>query len=273
MGHVLVALPVVVAADSQVRAIARLMARLAYLMICAALCWGLLISPAQDYKWFGRLVGHSGKTGAHLVFGTLALVFGGVHAAMFMFLSEPYPLVKLVVPLVDGGLARHALGIIGFELILLGALAVAVKRFLGIRRWLFVHRLVYPALCLIVLHSAIGAWVNGDFLLLAPAGVCLLLPVCWLLLRKYVAYHELRHENDPTELRVRRGYGRRRVAVSVSHQHCHRYGFCQQEAAQLFRLEPNGSLTYVARPSPDLSEQARKAARSCPMQAITVDEI
>ncbi|WP_222853780.1 hypothetical protein [Fodinicola acaciae] len=259
--------------DLAVREIARITARLSYVMMCAALCWGLLVNPAEERRWSARLLGVAGKTAAHLVFATLALAFGAVHAAMFAFLSTQFPVVRLVVPFADGGLARHALGIVGIETVLVAAVSTAVRRFLGIRKWLFVHRLVYPATVLVVAHSAFGAWANGDFVLLAPIGLPLLVPVCWLGAKRLIARYDVRRENAPTEMAPRSYRRPPRLAVSVSHERCHRYGFCQQDAGQVFHLREDGHLDYVARPHPSLNGQVRMAARNCPMRAISVDEI
>ncbi len=69
--------------------------------------------------------------------------------------------------------------------------------------------------------------------------------------------------------------GRRAPAelrVTVNNRRCHRYGICQAEAGDIFRLASDGRLHYDARPHPDRRGQARMAARLCPMQAITIEE-
>jgi ferredoxin len=63
-----------------------------------------------------------------------------------------------------------------------------------------------------------------------------------------------------------------RLRVSVNNRRCHRYGICQLEADQVFRIAPDGRLQFDAHPPADQHEPARMAARMCPMQAIVVEE-
>jgi ferredoxin len=63
------------------------------------------------------------------------------------------------------------------------------------------------------------------------------------------------------------------VQVSVDNQRCKRYGICQAESPQLFQLMEDGRLRYVRDPDTDSRAQAQAAARSCPMQAIQLQEV
>lgn len=64
-----------------------------------------------------------------------------------------------------------------------------------------------------------------------------------------------------------------RLKVSIDHNHCHRFAICQQEAPGVFELTVDGRLAYSALPDPRRLEAIRRAARLCPMQAITVREV
>jgi len=71
----------------------------------------------------------------------------------------------------------------------------------------------------------------------------------------------------------RRNRGANRgLQVSVNNRRCHRYGICQAEAEEIFWLGSDGRLRYDTRPPPELHDQARMAARLCPMQAIVIEE-
>ena len=62
------------------------------------------------------------------------------------------------------------------------------------------------------------------------------------------------------------------LVVTVDNHRCHRYGTCEAEAPQVFRLTTDGRLDYRRRPSAEHRDDALAAARCCPMQAIHVEE-
>lgn len=62
-----------------------------------------------------------------------------------------------------------------------------------------------------------------------------------------------------------------RVAITVDNYRCHRYGLCEVEAPEVFRLTADGRLAYRAQPSLWSREDVLMAARNCPMQAIHVE--
>jgi ferredoxin len=63
-----------------------------------------------------------------------------------------------------------------------------------------------------------------------------------------------------------------RLLVSVDNHRCHRYVICQAEAPHSFEITKDGRLAYQRRPSDGRREDVLMAARSCPMQAIHVEE-
>lgn len=62
-----------------------------------------------------------------------------------------------------------------------------------------------------------------------------------------------------------------RVAITVDNYRCHRYGLCEVEAPEVFRLTADGRLAYRAQPSLRSREDVLMAARNCPMRAIHVE--
>ncbi len=60
------------------------------------------------------------------------------------------------------------------------------------------------------------------------------------------------------------------VTVDVDNTLCHLFGICQQEAATVFDLGPDGRLRYDPHPPAAATAAVRQAARCCPMQAITL---
>jgi methionine sulfoxide reductase heme-binding subunit len=168
--------------DAGVRQVAALSARLTYASMCLTLSWGVLVSTG----WVHRLTGRSATRDSHMVLATLTLAFGLVHVLSFPFLADVHVSpVDLGVPMADG-LLRHAIGIVGFEVLLAVALSVAFQRFFRYRRWLSLHRLAYPAVALLVLHSLFGAVANGHIDVLWLGGLTFLVPAAVLAALRFV---------------------------------------------------------------------------------------
>lgn len=168
--------------DAGVRQVAALSARLAYAMMCATLSWGVLVSTG----WVHRISGRQATRNSHMVLATLALAFGAVHVLCFLFLTDVrFTATTLFVPLADG-LVRHTVGIVGFELVIAIAVSVAFQRHFRYRRWLFLHRLAYPAVGLLVVHSLLGAIANGHLEIVWLGGLTLLVPTVVLALLRFL---------------------------------------------------------------------------------------
>lgn len=182
--------------DAGVRQVAALSARLAYVLLCLALCWGVFVSTG----WVHRLTGRQATRTGHLVLATLALAFGGVHALSLLFLTDVhFDLVRIAVPLAEGGTLGHAAGIVGFELALAIALSVGLQRFLAYRRWVSLHRLGYPALALLAVHSFVGAAANGHLGQLWLGGLTVLVPTAVLAVLRFVPSRVLANAGMLTE--------------------------------------------------------------------------
>lgn len=168
--------------DAGVRQDAALSARLSYAFMLLTLCWGVFVSTG----WVHKLSGRQATRSSHMVFATLALAFGAMHVFSFYFLTDvQFDTGKLFVPFVDG-LLRHTAGIIGFELAIAIAVSVAFQRFFRYRRWLFLHRLAYPAVALLVVHSFFGAIANGHLAVDWLAGLTLLIPTVVIAILRFV---------------------------------------------------------------------------------------
>ncbi|WP_246257103.1 4Fe-4S domain-containing protein [Amycolatopsis anabasis] len=255
------AAPVIPPEDVGLRQLAALSARLSFALTCFALSWGVFVRTG----WLRGLSGSKATTSGHLVFATLALAFGCIHAATFLFLArQPFDVVRLTVPFAEGGLLRHAFGIVGLELMLAIALSTSVRRFLPPRRWLWLHRLAYTALVVIAVHSVFGAVANGHLAVLAVGVVALLLPTAVVLVLRFLPARWLgRAEGSPPPWSG--------LVVSVDSRRCHQYGVCEREAAGVFQITVGGQLKYAVHPEPVHNEEVRMAARCCPMQAIAVE--
>ncbi|MEC3976045.1 ferric reductase-like transmembrane domain-containing protein [Amycolatopsis sp. H20-H5] len=172
-----------VPADVGVRGIAAFSARLAYAFMCLTLCWGVLTATG----WVRSITGRKALRSGHLALATLTLAFGIVHAICFLFLATPlFAPVQLVIPLLPGTLARHTFGILGLELMLSIALTAGLQRWTSYRRWLWLHRLAYPAVALTALHSLFGAIANGHLALVWLGGITLLIPTLTLAVLRFL---------------------------------------------------------------------------------------
>lgn len=168
--------------DAGVRQVAALTARLAFAFMCATLCWGVFVSTG----WVHRLSGRQATRNSHLVLATTCLAFGAVHVLSFFYLTDvTLTPVTLFVPLADG-LLRHTAGIVGFEAMIVIAVSVGFQRFFQYRRWLFLHRLAYPAVALLVAHSLFGAIANGHLAVVWLGGITLLVPTVVLAVLRFV---------------------------------------------------------------------------------------
>lgn len=267
--------------DIGIREVAALSARAAYVLMCLTLCWGVLTATG----WIKRLTGHQAIRSAHMILATFTLAAGITHAIVFLLLREQgLDVFGIAVPF--SGLARHALGILGLEIMLAITITTGMRRFIRYRNWLRFHQLAYLAVGMVVVHSWFGAIHNGHLALLWLGGITVLTPAVTLTALRFLPPKMLIRAGllaaapatTGTQLAVvepptpgpRVG---RKVQVSVDNQRCKRYGICQAESPQLFQLMEDGRLRYVRDPDTDSRAQAQAAARSCPMQAIQLQEV
>jgi ferredoxin/DMSO/TMAO reductase YedYZ heme-binding membrane subunit len=267
--------------DIGVREVAALSARASYVFMCLTLCWGVLTATG----WIKRLTGHQAIRSAHMILATFTLATGLVHAVVFLLLREQgLDIFGIVVPF--SGFARHALGILGLEIMIAITITTGMRRFIRYRNWLRFHQLAYIAFAMVVVHSWFGAIHNGHLALLWLGGITVLTPAVTLTALRFLPPKMLIRagllaaapattgtqlavvEPPPPGPRVGR-----KVQVSVDNQRCKRYGICQAESPQLFQLMEDGRLRYVRDPDTDSRAQAQAAARSCPMQAIQLQEV
>lgn len=257
--------------DSGVKKMAQISARLAYVLMCATLSWGVLIATG----WAEKLTGREGLKNGHMVLASLAIAFGCIHAFAFTLLQgAPLGIIKLILPFVDGGLFRHALGILGLEVMLAIAVLASMRHKVFYRKWLRFHQTAYIAVTITVVHSWFGAIANGNLSVLWLAGLTVLVPTATLSLARFLPPEVLvRIGMLDSERGKEPGVGEGdAMDVSVNNEKCHRYGTCQAEAPDVFQLIEDNRLTYNRRPPEEHFAQARSAARACPMRAIEIRE-
>jgi sulfoxide reductase heme-binding subunit YedZ len=269
--------------DIGIREVAALSARAAYVLMCFTLCWGILTATG----WVRRLTGHQAIRSGHMILAVLTLATGITHAAVFVLLREQnLSLTGVIMPF--GGRFRHTLGILGLEIMVAITLAVSIKRFVNYRKWLRFHQLAYVAVAMVVAHSWFGAIANGHLAVLWLGGVTVLVPAITLTVLRCMPPRVLiragllgaasstgspgAQEFTTAPPAEANGYGTK-IRVSVDNQRCKRYGICQMESPELFRLLEDGRLRYVRDADNEELAGAVAAARSCPMRAIQLQEV
>lgn len=172
-----------VAHDTGIREIAALSARAAYAMMCLSLCWGVLTSIG----WVQRATGRQALRSGHMVLSTLTLAFASVHVIAFSMLRlGPFSVIQMFVPFNPASPLRHSLGILAFEGMLTAAVFVGLRRFMSYYRWLWIHRLAYPAFALGVAHSYFGAVASGHLAVVWLVGLTLLIPAVTLAIVRFM---------------------------------------------------------------------------------------
>lgn len=171
----------------------------------------------------------------------------------------------LLLPFHDGT-PRHALGIVGLELVIAVSITAGVRRGAREGRWLRFHQAGYPAIGLLAVHAWLGAVSSGHLAVGWLAGITLLVPPVILSALRVL----------PASALVRAGLvepapeepGPAPLRIDVDSHRCHSYGVCQAEAPGVFRLGDDGRLAYEERPGAGETPNVRAAARACPMRAI-----
>ena len=254
--------------DAGVRKVAQLSARLAYALMCATLCWGVLIATG----WAERLTGRQGLRNGHMVLASVAIAFGSLHAIAFTLLQVgtlrlPAPGLPVRRRRPVPARARHRRtraddrrspsprGLRHKSLYrqVAAAAPARLRRRRRDRRTLLARRgrQRQP-------RTAVARPVSRSSCRPSTLAVARFLPP------------EVLARIGMLETEVRAGDGEGdAMDISVNNERCHRYGICQAEAPQLFQLIEDNRLQLHPRPRPEDSSR-RRAPRhaSCPMRAI-----
>lgn len=169
--------------DSGVRTISAVSARMSYVAMCVTLCWGVLSATG----WLHRLTGHRASPRGHALVSMFALVTGVTHGLAFLFIDERgLNLGELVIPFFGGGYARHALGIVGLELMIAVGVTAGLKRRFAGMDWVPFHRFAYLAVWLTTMHAWLGAAANGSVSTLWLGGITVIAPAITLTVLRFL---------------------------------------------------------------------------------------
>jgi sulfoxide reductase heme-binding subunit YedZ len=254
-------------AEQSLHLVAATVGFLSFFLIWLAVMWGLFLRNGWALTW----VRHSTLLATHTTVGLLGLCLAAVHAGVQ--LVKPGNLFRLVDVLVPFTFWRDPIGVgvgvIGLEILLAATVSIVVQRFLGYSRWRALHSLTYVAFTLIVAHILIsGSDLARPALLAGVVGAWLLTVLVWLVTTPVVA--SLRRRADGrTSVRQRS----QEITVNVNVQRCARFGFCEQEAPEVFRLRGDGRLAYRASVPPEEATPVIRAAEVCPARAIMLTRV
>jgi len=253
--------------DIGIAEVAALSGRLTYLCMCLTLCWGVLAATG----WVRRFSGQDALRTGHVLLAAFTLATGTLHGLTFLFLEDdPFGVTDLLVPFYDGT-PRHALGIVGLELVIAVSITAGLRRARE-GRWLRFHQAGYLAIGLLAVHAWLGAVAGGHLAVVWLAGITLLVPPVLLSLLRVLPAPVLARAGlialPPAEPDA--GPEPAVLRVDVDSHRCHAYGVCQSEAPQVFQLGQDGQLEYEKRPEAQETPNVRAAARACPMRAINL---
>jgi len=214
--------------------------------------------------WMMTKVKHSTMLTLHGCLALMGLTLGIVHG--FAQLAPPsttITVVDVVVPFTNEtdpyGIGA---GVIALELMIAVALSVLIQKWMGFHRWRALHATVYAAYTLMTGHVLVSGAETGGLLV---TGV-VLLP--WLI----VVLLWMTGSAGGARVFAERISRRRtpQTSIQVDPMHCARFGFCEQEAPEIFSLRGDGQLAYHAVVSDEKLDAAVRAARACPARAIAL---
>jgi sulfoxide reductase heme-binding subunit YedZ len=153
-------------------------------------------------------------------------------------------------------------GVIALELMIAVALSVLIQKWMGFHRWRRCTRRCYAAYTLMTGHVLVSGAETGGLLVTG----LVLLP--WLI----VVLLWMTGSAGGARVFAERISRRRtpQTSIQVDPMHCARFGFCEQEAPEIFSLRGDGQLAYHAVVSDEKLDAAVRAARACPARAIAL---
>ncbi len=234
------------------------------ILLWLTVLWGTVLRVG----WGLTRVRHHTLYSVHQTVTLVGLTLGLVHAvAQLAVPGGPVHLLDEIMPFTNShDPLGIGFGVIALELMLALLFSVLIQRQLGYHRWRMLHMTGYLAFTLLCAHVLIsGSDVGSPWVWGAVLAAWLSTVVLRLVTTRQAA--ELpRRFTERVAARVRG----RQVLVNVDPMRCARFGFCEQEAPDIFQLRGDGRLTYQPTVPAGRMEQAIRAARVCPARAIAL---
>jgi ferredoxin/DMSO/TMAO reductase YedYZ heme-binding membrane subunit len=251
--------------QNSVHLIAATIGFLSFVLLWLAVIWGLVLRNG----WMLVRIKHVTVYGAHQTIALLGLCLGVVHAVVQLaapagtvtIINEFVPFTNRVDPVGIG------VGVIGLELLLAVIGSVLIQRRLGYSRWRALHSVAYVAFMLVVAHLLIsGSEVTG-WVWKAVLGCWVTTAILWLTTTPAMA------AVHGAVSSVFSGRRRQAITVDVDARRCERFGFCEHEAPDVFRLRTDGRLSYHATTPVGQARAVIRAAEVCPVRAISLNQV
>jgi ferredoxin/DMSO/TMAO reductase YedYZ heme-binding membrane subunit len=252
-------------AGAVVHIVAAVVGFLSYFLLWLAVVWGLMLRNG----WAGTRMRHTTIYAIHMSIALFAISIGLVHA--FAQLAVPKGKVSLIDEFVPFLVKQDPVGVgiatIGTELFVAATLAVGFQKKLGFTRFRAVHSLVYVAFMLIAAHALIS---GSDMAYpIAWGGVLLTLLIVialWFTTTPWITKAKTGVANQMAA----RQQGVEAVTVNVDPVRCARFGFCEHEAPDVFKVRGDGRLEYRATVRSDQLDPVVRAVEVCPARAIVL---
>lgn len=257
-------------AEQSLHLVAATVGFLSFFLIWLAVLWGVLLRNGWALTW----VRHSTLLATHTTMALLGLCLATVHAGAQ--LAKPANLFRLIDVLVPFTFWRDPIGVgvgvIGLHLLLAAALSVVVQRWLGYSRWRALHTVTYVAFTLIVAHILIsGSDLDDPLLTGGVLGAWVVTALVWFATTPAAAV--LRSWLLPGRRRLAAAPREPDITVDVNANRCARFGFCEHEAPEVFRMRSDGRLAYRATVPVTEAAPVVRAAEVCPARAITLGRV
>jgi ferredoxin/DMSO/TMAO reductase YedYZ heme-binding membrane subunit len=251
-------------AAESVHLIAATVGFLSFFLLWLAVVWGLILRNG----WALSRIRHATIYGIHSTVSLLGLCLAGVHAfAQIAVPGGPVKLIHTLVPFIQPtDPIGIGVGVVSLELMVAAAMSILIQKRLGYTRWRALHALNYVSFTLLVAHvlisgSDVGSrWVWGSVL-----GAWLVTVVLWL--STTTIARSLRRDRSERVSARQKG---QEITVNVDAQRCARFGFCEHEAPDVFRLRGDGRLSYRGTVPADSLEAVIRAVEVCPARAIAL---
>jgi sulfoxide reductase heme-binding subunit YedZ len=218
--------------------------------------------------WMMTRFKHSTLFAVHGGLATMGLTLGVVHGlAQTAPADTTVTIVDVVVPFthVYDPIGIGA-GVLSLELMIALAASLAFKKWIGFHRWRALHSLAYASYTLMTGHVLISGAETGGWVVTALVLLPWLIAIgLWLGGSSKPGMPRLA---DKLTTRLRGSL----TTVQVDPVHCARFGFCEQEAPEVFTLRGDGQLAYHTVVADQNVEAAIRAVRACPARAIALSQ-
>jgi sulfoxide reductase heme-binding subunit YedZ len=240
---------------------------LSYLLLWVTIIWGMFLGRG----WAMTRFKYANVYATHMTLAILAMTLGWGHA--FTQLANPVGTVFLIDEFVPFANGRDPIGIgvgvVATEIMTALLISVPLQRRLGDRRWRALHSLAYASFTLLAGHVLLaGSDVGPLYVKIPVIALWLSTAVLWLGLAVWTR----KGRKTPTD-GAHGVRGGQRAQVQVDPGKCARFGFCEQEAPEVFELRGDGRLGYRSQVPAEQVEAAARAVKVCPARAITMRRV